>query len=644
MHMLDKDASFSPQALAVSTLPDVRENLDGYALRLAEQNGYPRPSWLREILGMDAAVEGKNTRQPLLSPAGLARLTGSPSSEAFDRLFNTMGVPMPLPGFDVIRRMTRGRPWLCPKCILEDGIQLAIWEVQFCVSCPRHRCRLVEACPVCEKPWRLERDGIDFCGVKGCIGKPSCSPVVAVDEAEAAVSAWLHELWQPMYKDVIRDTGFDRLADLFPTLDLADALALIRFLGATPAEATTVKPDDLMNAPLTAVANCSRYLLEGVDGIRRFLLEMEKHHADRDHGSVLAVFGRHLTLLIAKTASTSSRIRELVLPLVGDIWDAECALRNAPVALSRNQEATRRWVTQRDAVKRLGVSTKDIKKIAVKTAIKTRIVNKRQHKVYLFDVDDVERVARGLNYDMSAGRARSVDGHVTCTKVAARLSTRPAVVAALYEKGLVGRIPCRASYLYSMDDAERLIATLDRVCDEEASSDRVLLPTASDLMGIELATAVRRATHGDLKLVIAYPGRGGLGRYAVPRSELRRTGVDIGAVMSFNQCMSKLVCRRPLIDALIKEKFLLPKLNRSWKGKSDTSLDARSVERFHGKFITGSEVAKILRVSYWNAVQILADSEVVPEFSGSSEHKFYDRSAVQKAISKRATAICHADI
>ena len=616
-------------------MPDVRENLDGYALRLAEQNGYSRPAWLRDILEIWTPGKGGTKGRPLLSPAGLARLNGSPVSDVFDRLFDAAGVPMPLPGFDVIQRMTRSRPWLCPRCIVEDGIQLAIWELRFCTSCPLHGCRLVTGCPICGQPWRSERGGIDLCDIRACIGKPSQSPAIAVDEAETSVSAWLHELWQPTYGDVARNAGVGRLTGLFPSLDLSDALALVRFLGATPAEAATVNPEAVMNEPLTAVANSGRFLLEGVNGIRHFLLEVERHHADRDHASVHVVLGRHIQHLTGKSSWISSRVRDLVLPLVGEIWDVECALRNAPAVLRRSYAASRKWIAQKDAVRLLGISPRDMRAVAQRAAIETRIVNKKQSKVYLFAVDDIERAARELNYNGTEGRARSVDGHVTCKKVAERLSTRQSVVVALYEKGLIGRVPCRASHLYSMEDAERLIASLDRECEGRTSSDRFPLPSASASMGINLATAVDRATRGDLRLVVAYPDRQGFGRYAVPRSELRRIDDDAGAIMSFNRCMAKLVCRRPLIEELIRKEHLLRETGRLWRGNSDTSLDARSVEQFHATYVTIREVARDMRLSRHAAQALLDEGGIEPALTGLGEQKVYRRAAIQGFLETR---------
>jgi hypothetical protein len=56
-----------------------------------------------------------------------------------------------------------GSPRLCPACLRERSIWWAVWDLGLVVTCPVHRCILLNQCPACKRKVAWERPAVHKC-------------------------------------------------------------------------------------------------------------------------------------------------------------------------------------------------------------------------------------------------------------------------------------------------------------------------------------------------------------------------------------------------------------------------------------------------------------------------------------------------
>jgi len=161
--------------LLIRPAPDVRENLAGYLLRVAELNCLRHVQELREFLGTyatypsqpslipqfgiyDLALLGKELNIPVSSLDNLVQPLDVRVGKF--RKFRHQGKLWPL---EMLR--DKHRAW-CPLCLKEAHIQQASWDWRLQTACARHRVLLVEHCPSCQRyvSWRYSSLRQCVCG------------------------------------------------------------------------------------------------------------------------------------------------------------------------------------------------------------------------------------------------------------------------------------------------------------------------------------------------------------------------------------------------------------------------------------------------------------------------------------------------
>lgn len=134
--------------LCVRCIPETEETLQGFMLRIAAANGYPRLSWLLQVARLprafasDACDLGPLARmlgQPADDLNGLATwpVTGSTGRVTFGSTYASKGL------------VSLGRKRICTDCVRGRHIIRRLWLLQPVVACPEHGTLLIDRCPDC---------------------------------------------------------------------------------------------------------------------------------------------------------------------------------------------------------------------------------------------------------------------------------------------------------------------------------------------------------------------------------------------------------------------------------------------------------------------------------------------------------------
>lgn len=127
--------------------PHPRESLFGYALRLAEANGYPTPGYFMSPGRVQLQVSKNTGVDAIRLAAGLddAQIDRLRSSSVEDgtRYGRLLGQRVSIYDLDLIH------PKICPDCIAENGHVEALWDLAWIAACPGHGRELIDRCPHC---------------------------------------------------------------------------------------------------------------------------------------------------------------------------------------------------------------------------------------------------------------------------------------------------------------------------------------------------------------------------------------------------------------------------------------------------------------------------------------------------------------
>ena len=154
--------------LLITPKPKPGESLMGFVLRTTEENGYTSPTQILRHAGL-SENEIRSVNPPLDKIAQLyARKTEDFLEFCKEQQITQKKIKKwrisnhVVPGLYVNVKSTR----ICPECILEKGFIDGFGEIKFSMVCPKHKRKLVDTCPACKKPLKLQRKGMlqCFCG------------------------------------------------------------------------------------------------------------------------------------------------------------------------------------------------------------------------------------------------------------------------------------------------------------------------------------------------------------------------------------------------------------------------------------------------------------------------------------------------
>lgn len=155
--LLHKDS----RRLVRTPLPHARESLLGYALRLAEVNGYPTPGYFLSTGEQQFTISRRRLVEELRVAAGLddaqVDKLGNSSVEDDAQYGRLLGQRVSL--YDLSLR----HPKICAQCISENGHAEALWDLAWVSACPAHGCRLINRCPKCSAVLTWSRSGLLKC-------------------------------------------------------------------------------------------------------------------------------------------------------------------------------------------------------------------------------------------------------------------------------------------------------------------------------------------------------------------------------------------------------------------------------------------------------------------------------------------------
>lgn len=164
--MADIDIHLDPAAICFPYQDDIfpGESGQGYALRMSIHNGLPSINYIKPLLGKthSTALEARDA-------SFLAHWFGGSVQHiafALERIpHGRRSQGTVYAGHELGRSyfLNRSFPRVCPSCIQEHGYCRMAWELSLCVACARHRCLLVDTCPVCSSALSWGRPAIDGC-------------------------------------------------------------------------------------------------------------------------------------------------------------------------------------------------------------------------------------------------------------------------------------------------------------------------------------------------------------------------------------------------------------------------------------------------------------------------------------------------
>jgi hypothetical protein len=150
--------------------PKPDESLWGYILRLGEANGYEKPYWIAQMLGLNlnTLYKGAFLFDMSLDWSGLAQLSGAGLNEIIaltyppdgdSPTFTNLFFGMPVPKY-VIRPV---QAKICPACLADSAHCRRMWEFTLVTVCPTHNSLLVDECPGCRQRVSWSRNRVCCC-------------------------------------------------------------------------------------------------------------------------------------------------------------------------------------------------------------------------------------------------------------------------------------------------------------------------------------------------------------------------------------------------------------------------------------------------------------------------------------------------
>ncbi|MBM1170603.1 TniQ family protein [Microvirga arabica] len=336
--------------MPIRTPPIRGEGIWGWALRMAELNGHPDPSWIltqagilgrrhvarRDVMHRLAEMVGR-------SPEDFAELIPLKRGTGYSRSV--------VPGLELPPWMVASKHFsVCPRCLAERRVVPAIWDLGFWTCCPWHNCRLAISCPACGALITWRRPGINRCSDPHCDGLLSNANPEPAPQAEIEVILLLAE--KLAFSDLPRRST---LWHAFGHLDATDIIRLIAGIGLPLTSLgghrrqRITRPEDVMKAT-------SDVLMDWPHHFHLLLGEFASDAAGRRSlrhrfaGFYYRLLGQGSRSSLLPSAARSVLIDELVAHL------DETASLQQPAG----RNSTGQWINRHHAARKLGINENTI--------------------------------------------------------------------------------------------------------------------------------------------------------------------------------------------------------------------------------------------------------------------------------------------
>ena len=273
----------------------------GYLSRIAYIFQYEQTKWFYQLFGeyttILTIVEGCYS----LKTSHILRLQHNEWQHlAYERLNISQSIYCRFLGQTVrLNRLNLTRPRICPECLREHEICLAVWDLAFVAACPAHHKDLIVNCWKCTKPLRWSRPSATQCDC-GADLREQVGPLA--DPHVEAMTAALY-LATSMSNEGLRkhtsDLGFP--PELNP-LGLNSLTTLVAFLGAMgqgkQVKQTAYVPTSLESS-IELLRSAGKVLAKWPNGLHDSLSRMQESDSQlADAITLKDAFGNHFRGLV----------------------------------------------------------------------------------------------------------------------------------------------------------------------------------------------------------------------------------------------------------------------------------------------------------------------------------------------------------
>ncbi|GMX66784.1 hypothetical protein Elgi_60560 [Paenibacillus elgii] len=145
--------------LLITPKPKIDESLRGFVQRTTEENHYNEPIWIYKLAGWKHYNKTVNLIFPsqvidFFVPKRVFRLEGDEIKKmilGFRISENYYELPHNMQFLFRQFGSCLTRPRICPLCLDDRNVHSFLWELSLFVSCPIHKCLLIEECEKCGK-------------------------------------------------------------------------------------------------------------------------------------------------------------------------------------------------------------------------------------------------------------------------------------------------------------------------------------------------------------------------------------------------------------------------------------------------------------------------------------------------------------
>jgi hypothetical protein len=240
----------------------------------------------------------------------------------------------------------------CPLCLRESAHLRGQWMLKLCCVCSRHSIRLLDRCPICEIPQRLERANYERC---------ICGAWLAAVQHVEAVSESVVRVAQ-----VFDALIFDKAALTSPpSLSVQEWLKLISYLGQFTETFQPTKPGKIANLNQMDIAYALMlqisWLLDSWPGNFQVLLTT-MHRKTEGQLSIRKTFGSLYRVLYTDLSGESFQfLRDEFERYLHKHWPGVVCKRNR--AFKRETIARHPRVTLKQASKKTGVAQSTVRQL-----------------------------------------------------------------------------------------------------------------------------------------------------------------------------------------------------------------------------------------------------------------------------------------
>src|SRR5258708_23040723 len=505
--------------LVARALPQADESLYGWALCLAEPNGYASA---RAILLL--AKRGASAPSGGILSDRLAQLVdGSPSD--FERyvgarsdghpFYNGLELGVAPTFFDV-------RPKVCPACLADRSVLKSVWNLRIWHYCPQHFCRLIQICPFCcNRLARGHQRAVPHCGNKFC-------------NADLSRCAG-----DPIPRDIVNIVGmlgdvasggknkrFPHLPESLSDASLRDLVCLIYLLSTPLLRHDFWQQDKASIRERLKIAEDA--LTAWPHGYHRYLDQLRSMRFDRTKYSLLGkgTLEREFPFLVRNLLYGHSDIAGAIL----DVFKEELANyveEYVPSAIDARFTLTgkpSRWVTLGKITRELGLSRHKVKQAQRENVIQTTSPSLPKTPRYFVERDHILAHSNRSDIFRPSYAFKATYSVVSLMDAAKLLQISKPVIRSLIQAGYVETLTHFGMTWCKVASINDLLTKLANVAmhatgDESGWSE---LGRSQTVSAAKITDVLERALSGQLRLKLKSSYCRGLRRFLFNRDDLRR--------------------------------------------------------------------------------------------------------------------------